>query len=102
MNRYLEKMQTFARRRRRPCSFGAAIRLAAVVPLVSLLYGPGMASAIPVTPVDLGTTASYGVLAGSFPLEFPTISLGEVLMRPTTMMFGNLMARTSRNPTRDR
>src|SRR5436309_4895146 len=30
--------------------------------------------------------------AGGFPLEFPTISLGEVLMRPTTMMFRNLMA----------
>ena len=30
--------------------------------------------------------------AGGFPLEFPTISLGETLMRPTTMMFRNLMA----------
>ncbi len=30
--------------------------------------------------------------AGGFPLEFPTISLGEVLMKPTTMMFRNLMA----------
>ena len=30
--------------------------------------------------------------AGGFPLEFPTISLGEPLMRPTTMMFRNLMA----------
>src|SRR5256886_3098046 len=30
--------------------------------------------------------------AGGFPLEFPTISLGEVLMRPTTMLFRNLMA----------
>src|SRR5438270_1623252 len=34
-----------------------------------------------------------GVLtAGGFPLEFPTISLGEVFMRPTTMLFRNLMA----------
>jgi dihydroxy-acid dehydratase len=34
-----------------------------------------------------------GVLsAGGFPLEFPTISLGEVLMKPTTMLFRNLMA----------
>src|SRR5438874_4887058 len=34
-----------------------------------------------------------GVLsAGGFPLEFPTISLGEILMRPTTMLFRNLMA----------
>jgi L-arabonate dehydrase len=30
--------------------------------------------------------------AGGFPLEFPTISLGEILMKPTTMMFRNLMA----------
>ena len=30
--------------------------------------------------------------AGGFPLEFPTISLGESLKRPTTMMFRNLMA----------
>lgn len=34
-----------------------------------------------------------GVLvAGGFPLEFPTISLGEPFMHPTTMMFRNLMA----------
>jgi len=30
--------------------------------------------------------------AGGVPLEFPTISLGEVLMKPTTMLFRNLMA----------
>src|ERR671934_2482400 len=30
--------------------------------------------------------------AGGFPLEFPTISLGEVLMKPTAMMFRNLMS----------
>lgn len=30
--------------------------------------------------------------AGGFPLEFPTISLGEPFMKPTTMMFRNLMA----------
>ncbi len=30
--------------------------------------------------------------AGGFPLEFPTISLGETLMRPTTMFFRNLMS----------
>ncbi|MEZ0357246.1 dihydroxy-acid dehydratase [Mycobacterium sp. SA01] len=34
-----------------------------------------------------------GVLAaGGYPLEFPTISLGEQLMKPTTMLFRNLMA----------
>src|SRR5215472_19331799 len=30
--------------------------------------------------------------AGGFPLEFPTISLGELFMRPTTMLYRNLMA----------
>ncbi len=30
--------------------------------------------------------------AGGFPMEFPVISLGEVLMKPTTMLFRNLMA----------
>src|SRR6185312_7680524 len=31
-------------------------------------------------------------IAGGFPLEFPTISLGEMFMRPTSMMYRNLMA----------
>lgn len=30
--------------------------------------------------------------AGGFPLEFPVISLGEQYMKPTTMLFRNLMA----------
>lgn len=30
--------------------------------------------------------------AGGLPLEFPTISLGEMYMRPTTMLYRNLMA----------
>ncbi len=34
-----------------------------------------------------------GVLAaGGLPLEFPTISLGEVFLSPTSLMFRNLMA----------
>ena len=34
-----------------------------------------------------------GVLAsGGVPLEFPTISLGEMFMKPTTMLYRNLMA----------
>ncbi len=32
------------------------------------------------------------LLAGGFPLEFPTISLAEPFMKPTTMLFRNLMA----------
>lgn len=30
--------------------------------------------------------------AGGFPVEFPVMSLGETLMRPTTMMFRNLLS----------
>src|SRR5438552_15231808 len=32
------------------------------------------------------------LLAGGLPLEFPTISLGENLLKPTAMLFRNLMA----------
>ena len=32
------------------------------------------------------------LMAGGVPLEFPTVSLGETLMRPSAMMFRNLMA----------
>src|ERR1700736_6942085 len=41
----------------------------------------------------LAEAVKRGVLqAGGLPLEFPTISLGEVLMKPTTMLYRNLMA----------
>jgi dihydroxy-acid dehydratase len=41
----------------------------------------------------LAETVKRGVIAaGGLPLEFPTISLGEPLMRPTTMLFRNQMA----------
>ena len=41
----------------------------------------------------LAEPVKRGVLqAGGFPLEFPVISLGESLMKPTTMLFRNLMA----------
>ena len=41
----------------------------------------------------LAQAIKRGVLqAGGLPLEFPTISLGEVLMKPTTMFYRNLMA----------
>jgi dihydroxy-acid dehydratase len=30
--------------------------------------------------------------AGGFPVEFPTLSLGEALMRPTTMLYRNMLA----------
>jgi dihydroxy-acid dehydratase len=42
---------------------------------------------------DVAAAVKRGVLAcGGVPLEFPTISLGEMLMAPTAMMFRNLMA----------
>ncbi len=42
---------------------------------------------------DVATAVKRGVwAAGGVPLEFPTISLGEMFMRPTTMMYRNLMA----------
>ena len=42
---------------------------------------------------DLAEHVKRGVLmAGGFPLEFPVMSLGEPLMRPTTMLFRNLVA----------
>jgi dihydroxy-acid dehydratase len=42
---------------------------------------------------DLVAAVSRGVLAaGGLPLPFPTISLGEVFLNPTSMMFRNLMS----------
>ena len=42
---------------------------------------------------QLAEAVKRGVLlAGGLPLEFPTISLGENLMKPTTMLYRNLMA----------
>ena len=42
---------------------------------------------------QLAESVKRGVLlAGGLPLEFPTISLGENLMKPTAMLFRNLMA----------
>ena len=41
----------------------------------------------------LAEAVKRGVLgAGGLPLEFPTISLGENLMKPTAMLYRNLMA----------
>ncbi|WP_207513944.1 IlvD/Edd family dehydratase [Longitalea luteola] len=40
---------------------------------------------------DLAEVVKRGVIeAGGFPLEFPVTSLGETVMRPTTMLFRNL------------
>jgi dihydroxy-acid dehydratase len=41
----------------------------------------------------LANSVKRGILqAGGLPLEFPTMSLGEQLMKPTTMLYRNLMA----------
>jgi dihydroxy-acid dehydratase len=45
------------------------------------------------TTPELVTAVSRGVLAaGGLPLEFPTISLGEPFLSPTSLVFRNLMA----------
>ena len=42
---------------------------------------------------DLAERVKRGVYrAGGLPLEFPVMSLGEVLMKPTTMLYRNLVA----------
>jgi L-arabonate dehydrase len=42
---------------------------------------------------QLAEHVKRGVLeAGGFPVEFPVMSLGETLMRPTTMLFRNLVS----------
>jgi len=42
---------------------------------------------------DLVTAVKRGVLvAGGLPLEFPTISLGETFLNPTSLYFRNLMS----------
>ena len=42
---------------------------------------------------ELAAHVRDGILdAGGFPIEFPVMSLGETLMRPTTMLFRNQTA----------
>lgn len=42
---------------------------------------------------DFAEIVKKGVLeAGGFPLEFPVTSMGETIMRPTTMLFRNLVS----------
>ena len=43
-------------------------------------------------PELLGAVKRGVLVSGGLPLEFPTISLGEVFLNPTSMMFRNLMA----------
>lgn len=42
---------------------------------------------------EVAEVVKRGILeAGGFPLEFPVMSLGETIMRPTTMLFRNLVS----------
>jgi dihydroxy-acid dehydratase len=42
---------------------------------------------------DIAEIVKRGVIeAGGFPLEFPVMSLGETIMKPTTMLFRNLVS----------
>ena len=42
---------------------------------------------------ELAESVKYGILeAGGFPVEFPVMSLGETLMKPTAMLFRNLVS----------
>lgn len=44
---------------------------------------------------ELAESVKRGVLeAGGFPLEFPVMSLGETLIKPTAMLYRNLMSMT--------
>src|SRR5258707_7271779 len=50
---------------------------------------------------ELAQHVRDGVLdAGGFPIEFPVMSLGETLMRPTTMLFRNQVAMDAEEPIR--
>src|SRR3982750_4652071 len=43
-------------------------------------------------PELIGAGKRGGLAAGGLPIEFPTVSLGEVFLSPTSMMFRNLMS----------
>lgn len=50
---------------------------------------------------DVAEAVKRGVwAAGGWPLEFPTISLGEIFLSPTAMLFRNLMAMDAEEMTR--
>jgi dihydroxy-acid dehydratase len=62
-------------------------------PIVGIAMTPSGFNNCHRTMPDLVEAVSRGVLAaGALPRPFPTISLGEVFLNPTSMMFRNLMA----------
>ncbi len=54
--------------------------------------GSGLVSCHGTVPALIDAVSRGVVAAGGLPLAFPTISLGEPFMHPTTMLFRNLMA----------
>ncbi|MGA2044574.1 MAG: dihydroxy-acid dehydratase [Roseiarcus sp.] len=62
-------------------------------PVVGIAMTPSGFNNCHRTMPELVEAVSRGVLAaGALPLPFPTVSLGEVFLNPTSMMFRNLMA----------
>ena len=62
-------------------------------PIVGIATTPSGFNNCHRTMPELVEAVSRGVLAaGALPLPFPTISLGEVFLNPTSMVFRNLMA----------
>ena len=63
------------------------IAFAARLPLAMLTVG-----ALTLATAVSGSYVVGGLAAGALPRPFPTISLGEVFLNPTSMMYRNLMA----------
>ena len=62
-------------------------------PIVGICYTPSGFNNCHRSMPDLVEAVSRGVLAaGALPRPFPTVSLGEVFLNPTSMMYRNLMA----------
>src|ERR671910_616335 len=62
-------------------------------PVEGIAYTPSGYTNAPRHFPELLDAVKRGVLAaGALPVDFPTISLGEVFLNPTSMMFRNLMS----------
>ncbi len=76
----------YATRDIRMITFGVDLLLAFVIPGARLTPCNGHLR-------DFAEIVKRGVIeAGGFPLEFPVMSLGETIMKPTTMLFRNLVS----------
>src|SRR5258707_12214028 len=62
-------------------------------PTVGIAYTPsGLNNCHRHFPAMLGAVKRGVIAAGGLPVEFPTVSLGEVFLNPTSLRFRNLMA----------